>query len=164
MTPFVARFEYEDDHAVELEVNLEDGTVVCDGIRLERNPGKASLTASELRRLGPYLAGMIEQALSMAAMTPRPSAPGKGAWGPARDEELSHVKKTTRRRMARRSVGDNFLKEVALVYRNNLDQQPRQAVAEAFTVAPSTATRYIKLAREKGFLGPAPRSGKAGEA
>lgn len=67
-----------------------------------------------------------------------------------------------RKRNRNRKITDDLLREVAEVYRANVDNGPTQAVAERFVKAPSTAALYVKLARNAGHLGPAIK-GKAGE-
>jgi hypothetical protein len=66
-------------------------------------------------------------------------------------------------RAARRvKITDALLREVATVYRANVNDKPTEAVAEHFGRQHRTATHYIKRARERGFLGSAIK-GKAGE-
>lgn len=65
------------------------------------------------------------------------------------------------RRTRRPRITEDLLREVAAVYRAAPDR-PTQAVADRFERSHSTATLYVKLARDRGFLGAAIR-GKAGE-
>ncbi len=86
--------------------------------------------------------------------------------GPVADQIKEKVKETGQEafeRIKRRTMTDEFLRDVARVYRSNLDNHPREAVADQFTVALSTASRYVKLARDRGLLGKAPGPGRAGE-
>jgi hypothetical protein len=158
-SPFTARFEFEDDHTVELDIAVEAETPVCEAIRIQRNPARPSLTGAELRRLP--LRNWITMATTQAAVTP--SGEQKGAWGPATEKETEQLWGEVQERVRRRTITDDFLGEVAAVYRNNLDNHPRDAVADHFTVSLSTAARYVKLARERGLLGKAPGPGKSGE-
>ena len=66
------------------------------------------------------------------------------------------------RRPRRKKVDDELLLKVAEVYRANVDDRPTQAVREHFQVKPSTASWYVRQARDAGHLGPA-AIGKAGE-
>lgn len=59
-------------------------------------------------------------------------------------------------------ITDELLREVADVYRANVDDRPTIAVAEHFGRQHRTAALYVKKARERGFLGAA-AVGKAGE-
>ena len=53
----------------------------------------------------------------------------------------------------RRVTGD-FLREVADVYRSNVDHAPTQAVARTYGVKLRQAGDYVKKARDRGFLPP----------
>lgn len=53
----------------------------------------------------------------------------------------------------RRVTGD-FLREVADVYRANIDHAPTQAVARTYGVRLRQAGDYVKKARDRGFLPP----------
>jgi len=54
-----------------------------------------------------------------------------------------------------------MLREVATIYRASVSDKPTEAVAEHFGKQQRTAALHIKLARERGFLGP-PTKGKRG--
>jgi hypothetical protein len=63
------------------------------------------------------------------------------------------MKKTLRglRRRARSRITPSLHEEVATVYRSNIETgAPTKAVAEHFGVAPSTASLYVKRARDAG--------------
>ncbi len=158
-SPFTARFEFEDDHTVELDIAVEAETPICEAIRIERNPARPSLTGAELRRLP--LRSWVTMATAQAAQTP--STEHKGASSPASEEDTKQLWGQVEQRVRRRTITDDFLREIAAAYRLHRDHNPRDAVADQFTVSLSTAARYVKLARERGFLGKAPGPGKPGE-
>ena len=54
----------------------------------------------------------------------------------------------------RNVLTDDFLKEVARVYRANADSAPIEAIREAWPSAHSTAARWVRLARDRGYLPP----------
>lgn len=56
---------------------------------------------------------------------------------------------------ARRRVTDDVLREVARIYRENVNRKPTSAVARHTERSHRTAALYVKQAREAGFLGPA---------
>jgi hypothetical protein len=67
------------------------------------------------------------------------------------------------RRQLRRKITDDLLREVARIYRANLDGgKPAEAVAADLDVEPRTARLYVRRARDRGFLGES-IPGKAGE-
>jgi len=53
---------------------------------------------------------------------------------------------------ALRNRPDGELERVAVVYRDNIDSRPVEAVQEEFGLARRTADRRIKAARDRGFL------------
>jgi hypothetical protein len=62
---------------------------------------------------------------------------------------------------------DAHLQRVARIYRAAIERgtrAPREAIVDEFTVAYSTASKWIRDARRRGFLGPAIAPGTAGEA
>lgn len=159
-SPFTARFEFPEDHAVELDIAIEDGSPVCDAIRIERNRKKPSLSGSELRRLP--LRDWVNFAVGQVALMPQEGEPGVATLTPATDEEAWAITRAADRAPRRRKITEDHLKEVARVYRASVDDNPRDAVMETFGVKAAMASRYIKLSRERGFLGKATR-GRAGE-
>ena len=66
------------------------------------------------------------------------------------------------RARSRRKVTDEVLRQVADVYRANVNDRPTQAVRERFGMPRSTAALYVRRARDAGHLGAA-LNGKAGE-
>lgn len=159
-SPFTARFEFPDDHAAELDIAIQDGSPVCDAIRIERNPKKPSLSGNELRRMP--LRDWVNFAVGHVALMPREGEPGVATLTSATAEEVRAITRAADRAPRRRKITDDHLREVARFYRNNVDDNPRDAVMETFGVKAAMASRYIKLARERGFLGAATK-GKAGE-
>lgn len=53
-----------------------------------------------------------------------------------------------------RRIDNEFLQQVAQVYRENIGHAPTAAVAEAFSVGYRTAVTYVDKARGKGYLPP----------
>ena len=161
-SPFTARFSFPDDHTVDLEIRVQNGAPVCEEIHILRNPSRPSLDGAEIRRMP--LRDWVTYAVGLAAMTHRESGyQGTHKLEPASPDETERIIGEARRRFRRNTITDDLLRDVARVYRANQESKPRDAVADTFQVAPSTATRYLKLARERGFLRPAPGPGKAGE-
>ncbi len=153
---FTATFEDDEDHTVELEVAVKevklDGTTqvkpVCEKVTVTRNPSLAPLTGTELRAL--QIAKLLEFACTQVAMTPV----GASAWtigGPDSKKAAEAANADVRRSHRRRRVTDELLGNVATVYLE-ADEHAAERVADAFFVSPSQAHRYIKQARERGFL------------
>lgn len=142
---FTARWEHETDHTVEMDVKVIGGQPVCDAIRVQRNPARPPLSGAELRRLP--VANWLAFACQQAALR----APGGGLLVPITTEaEAAEAADEIGRRLKRRRVTDELLREVASVY-NSSDDAP-EAVKDTFYVSLSQAFRYIKKAREAGFI------------
>ena len=76
-----------------------------------------------------------------------------GEWNS--EQYRADVERVVRRSRRRNTVTDDFLRDVARVYRANADSAPVEAVRETYgPVGYSTAARYVKLARDRGFLPP----------
>ncbi len=75
---------------------------------------------------------------------------------PKIDNWLTHEVREflTDRRSGKRRITGDFLKQVAQVYRDNIDHAPTAAVARTFGVKHRQATDYVKQARERKFLPP----------
>ena len=70
------------------------------------------------------------------------------------EQEFAQASKTIKeaRSGSRRRLTDELLKQVAEIYRANLNDRPGEAVQAAYWVCPRQAARYIRAARDKGFL------------
>lgn len=77
--------------------------------------------------------------------------------------ELRAVRQGVEQAQARRRMTPDLLAEVATVYRSNEDLLPRQAVAQRWGISPHTASKWIREARDRGYLGAAPAPGVQGE-
>jgi hypothetical protein len=147
---FIARFIKKDDHTVEMEIGVEEGVPVCNVVKVIRHPGRPSLTGHELRRFP--LADRMAYACSRVGVGNQGGVATTAAeW---RSEQYrSDIERVTRRSRRRNTVTDDFLRDVARVYRANADSAPVDAVRGTFgPIAYSTAARYVKLARDRGFL------------
>jgi hypothetical protein len=156
---------------VRVEIEVDTGGVAeCRDVRVVSVGAGRSVRARDIRAV--KLDDLIEAGFALAVWQPavlseqaRRHGVDASDWftGSTVDESQTEVRGLRRRRRDKnRTITDDLLREVAEVYRSNLDRGPTQAVAERFSKAPSTAALYVKLARDAGFLGAAIR-GKAGE-
>lgn len=85
---------------------------------------------------------------------------GVEGWFDAYRESVKHHRPQRGKRLP-----DEHFEQVADVYRaaTFARQNPTRAVSDAFAAKYSTAARWVMVAREKGFLGPAPAPGLPGE-
>jgi hypothetical protein len=152
---FIARFIVKDDHTVEMEIATVDGAPVCNAVRVIRHPGRPSLSGHELRRFP--LAEWVKYACSMV---------GVGNQGGVRtttaewqtEAYRADIERAVPQPRRRNVLTDEFLKEVATTYKANADSAPIEVIrdvhGEGGYVAHSTAARWVRLARERGFLPP----------
>jgi hypothetical protein len=154
-----------------LEVEVDpDGVPECRDVRLVSVGAGRSVRARDLRTV--KLDDLIEAGFGLAVLQPdglteRVRLRGTDAsdlltGSTSGESQTAVVALRRRRREKNRTISDDLLREVAKIYRDNLDRGPTQAVGERFSKSPSTAALYVKLARDAGFLGAAIR-GKAGE-
>jgi hypothetical protein len=140
---FSARFSFEEDHDVTLDVEVHDGHPEVGAIHIERGENQPPLTGDELRRLpvADWLALATEQVAYVV------TAPGALSLPAVRDETTRHdVARAVRQR---RTLTRERLEEIAFAYR----QHPTaDAVARALHVSRSQAYRLIAAARERGLI------------
>lgn len=157
---FTARFSIEDDHTVEMDIAVEHGSPVCNGLRVFRAAGRPSLTGHELRRLP--LAQWVTFACSVVGFANQGGIQTT-AEGYRTEGYRQSIEQVVRKAGRRNRVTEELLQDVARVYRAAVDEgrSPVEAVQETFgPIGHSTAARYVKLARDGGHLSPTTR-GKA---
>jgi hypothetical protein len=148
---FIARFIVGDDHTVEMDIATVDGAPVCNAVRVIRHPRRPSLSGHELRRFP--LAEWVRYACSMVGVGNQGGVQTTSAeW--KTDTYRADVERVIPQPWRRNVLTDDFLKEVASVYRANADSAPIEAIREAWPSAHSTAARWVRLARDRGFLPP----------
>ena len=111
---------------------------------------------------GVRIADLLEQAVADLLWTGDLRHGAESEWpsGAAQRQAVREVREVRAGRKVK--VTDELLREVAEVYRANVENYPTQAVANHFDRQPRTARLYVQRARDAGFLGPAIQ-GKAGE-
>ncbi len=152
--------------------HAEDPTVTA---RIEIRAGRPQLVALAVkaaargRELRPWdlrqinVDRLVVNVLAEWAERPVEVAPGVWEGGkPLTPQEAEEAWEQVRRA---RSVSkprhtDARLEEAARVYRDNIGEAPTEAVSRHFRVAHSTASDYVRAARDRGFL-PETKQGKA---
>lgn len=158
-----------------LRVVVEHGRAVCDGLALERQPEGPPVSGDALRRVpvAEYVSRAVDNAgywllEGQAPLTvtiegetlPLASIPfddqhvAVPVGGVGRTAEY---KAATRAPRAQGRVTDETLREVADVYRRSHGKRepPTQAVMTEWRVSRTTASRWIRRARARGYLGAA---------
>jgi hypothetical protein len=149
-----ARFEYPDDHTVEIDIAVEGDDVVCNAVRITRRKGGPSLSGIELRRLP--LTRLVTIAVGMIA-----TREGRVTDDVSVAEEAEGAFKRPRRR--RDSVTDERLHEVARIVRENAEPgvAPWRILHDFGHVGRSQAYRLLDLCVEGGILDPSEAKVKA---
>jgi hypothetical protein len=145
---FTARFTIEGDHTVEMEIATEHGVPVCDELRVLRHNDRPSLSGHELRRLP--IAEWVRFACSMVAIGNQGMPSTATSWNT--EEYRKDMDGAVRRARRRNNLTDDFLLDVARIYKANADAAPIEAIRETHHAAHSTARKWVTLARERGFL------------
>jgi hypothetical protein len=133
----------------------EDSLPRIDAVHVVRRPDGREVRSVDLRRLRP-LEELIEDAWDMASFRPLlfigdTEHEVQVSMDRALATEPAEMRKTIRglRQKARRTITPKVLAEVARIYREHLSTgAPTKAVAEHFGIAPSTASLYVKRARD----------------
>ena len=145
--------ERDGDHTVEIDISVEDGKLVCDAVRVFRNPERPSLTGHELRRLE-VSEWMIRATAKFGVGNQEGVVTTPAAWGT--DEYRTDVEGVVRRSQRRNQVTEEDLRTAAEIYREHADtRNPTATVAKQLSIGRSTAARWVALARERGYLPPA---------
>ncbi len=155
-----------------LNFEVRDGVPQCRRAELRSTEEGREVLSSDLR--GVRLEDLLELAVVQAAIAVVGPEEGRPVGAlrmittqEERRQTLSQtrtIRRGARRRVteARRRVTEDLLREVAQVYRDNIDSNPTAAVQRHTGRAHRTAALYVQQAREAGFLGASIR-GKAGE-
>jgi hypothetical protein len=154
-----------DEPYVEIHYAVIGGVPQCRAIVISAIKRRREVRAADLRRipiedvLEATAAQIAEQVTTTANGTEqRVRRPLVDPW---RRSGVAAVRGA--RRQLRRKITDDLLRQVAAVYRANVDGgKPVAAVAADLGVEDRTARLYVRRARDRGFLGEA-IPGKAGE-
>jgi hypothetical protein len=143
-----------------IAVAVIDGRPQCIALECHGQP----LTPEALHRFP--LGRMVEEATLMSARPVDEIPRRKITWAnidEARRAQAEALKRFRSQRRQGRRMTDDFLREVADVYRQHVaTRKPSKAVAEHFHYQPESARRVVREARLRGFLGPA-HPGRGGE-
>lgn len=147
---------------VRFVLEVVDDLPVCTAVTVESREGGRALRHSDFERFD--LDVLVRNIYMDAASWIRDRDDGVVEMGISPTEasrrEVSEMIGAARKRGAPRKITDEFLRRVAEVYRENIDDRPTERVAAYFNVAPRTASMYLTKAREAGHLPPTTRGRK----
>lgn len=155
---FEVTFRNELGQRATLHVVVEDGRAGCETVTLDRADGRRLISYDHVRAV-PVDRLVTEACLAASVLVRQnPEKPDESVIEPLREVDVDAVVGTIGRRQRSRSDPDR-LRQVAEVYQA-AETNPRQAVAEFFSVTPGTAGNLIWRARKDGYL-PKTRPGVA---
>jgi hypothetical protein len=150
-SPYTWWTEIGGPYRLELRVVHEDGRFVVDQLTVKRKPGGPPVTSEHLREVP--VAAFLRLAVEHNVMHVGPTEhDGKtSSW------KLTWASPLALSERARGGPSERDLQVVADVYHvaYATGQAPTRAVMERLDLPRSTAGRWVKMARERGLLGPA---------
>jgi hypothetical protein len=164
---------------VRLRLEVRDGRPACTSLTFEQpspidGPKGPEITARGIRSInvGELIEAAIEWQSVHATMVVNTTTAAFGADGYTVDDDgkfsfwtddhEANAKSGSLDLRRQRSVTNDLLRRVAACYLT-ADEAPTEAVAEEFDTSHRNATRYVAMARERGFLPPYRRGGKSAE-
>ncbi len=156
--------------SLKLEIEIDPSTEQANlqAIEIEKTFAKEDrLKSADLRRVA---ADRLVRTAVAAASRPLPEGHTTGlpllsaivTGNPAKETEFFLARSRKHRKRERRTITDEFLREVAAVYADALrdGRPPKQAVSDELNGSYPTAGRWVSEARKRGLL-PSTRPGKA---
>jgi hypothetical protein len=141
------------------ELDLDSGRAVCVSLSFERAPGGDPIEPATVPSRTVIRAlltdAFVWEAANARAIVDVNQGAYKGQDGKLyvfREHDKHDTVRNARALRQYRSVTDALLREVAGVYQADTTGSPTEAVAEHFPTSKRTATRWLRLARDRGFL------------
>jgi hypothetical protein len=134
--------------SLQLTFAVRDGAPVCTAATLESKPQGRELLPKDFNDVRRNLPSVTEQAFRGVMRVSQEHFPGPV------DDATARRAYRSKRADTRRKITDELLREVAALYRDNLDSGPWRAITERYKVSRATAGRYVMLARQAGHLPP----------
>ncbi len=150
-------------HAANVHVMVRDGRLVAEEVSVRVVDSESGPVTGEVLRTVP-VASLVRECEGMVWVGDEPPADDisdeaflESIWAHTFSNEVAA-------RLAANGPTQETLEAVAQVYQLAylVGAHPTQAVEGRFRLPRSTAGRWVSLARKRGFLGEAPRPGKAG--
>ena len=138
------------DPDMHMRVELRDGSPVVTELSWKAQPHQSGIRQKHLRKTDPaklatdLVVRMIEKPID-------PSTANVAQLRETRRALRAFVERQQLPR-SRRVMTPAFLQAVAQVYRENIDGKPTKAVGETFNVQSRMASKYVEVARQRGYL------------
>jgi hypothetical protein len=135
---------------VEIEVT-ENGTPVCTSVQLTGAAVSSPVRVRDLRAVP--LEQILDRAMGMAVYERTGPTSWRKTWGVdmSADQRRGTAAIRAAQREARRKITPELLAEVAAKHRE-IDGAKITGIADLYGISPRTASRYIRAAREGGYL------------
>ncbi len=146
------------------KVELRDGSPVLTELSWKSGPGQGEIRQKHLRQtdVAKLVTDLVVSTIrrGQAASVPLMNGDVLDVEAITEHKRLARESKATARRFVerqrlprvRREMTDEFLQQVADVYRDNFDKAPTKAVGQIFNVQARQASMYVDKARQKGYL------------
>ncbi|MGA8725375.1 MAG: hypothetical protein WB565_10035 [Acidimicrobiales bacterium] len=164
---YVAPLSSSDSPFARMRLEVRAAKPVCTSVTVSSFPDGPEVTAEMLTSIqwGDLIEQVVQAQAVSAASIIKQGGPPQPTWDGSRDSLLSgneiDVAETRAVRLHRnRKINEAHLREVADVYLHDERGAPTLAVKEHFDTSHRTATRWVDLARKRGFLPPYSRPRK----
>jgi hypothetical protein len=144
-----------DQPSLLITFQVRDGAPVCTAVNIEAKTEGHQVLPSDFEKLRNGLNGWSEVAFKQVMHTARQQSGGEKAISLGSvDPVVARKAYNTAQKRTRTKMTEKLLREVADLYRDNVDEGPWRVIAERFGVSESTAGRYVLLARQADHLPP----------
>lgn len=149
---FTDRMGNKQRYDVEAEVVFEEGRYVCDRLTIRRQEGGAPVTTEGIRAIPVAMLLHVAVESWVAETTPTEDGGYRAAW-----PHWPVLPGLSERAKAGGGPSDEDLRTIATAYQvaYATGAAPTKTVMQRFELPRSTASRWIRMARERGLLGPA---------
>lgn len=144
------------DPDMHVRIELRDGSPVITELSWKSQQGQSEVRQKHLRQTD--VAKLVND-LVVSTIVERHKVPHIDRMRDARRFAEKFVERQQLPR-ERRVMTDEFLHQVAQVYRENIRRAPTKAVGETFNVQSRQASKYVDAARQRGYLPPTVRGQK----
>jgi hypothetical protein len=159
----------EGEPVAELEIGVVDGRPACVAIRAQDGYELTTLLLRQLPGLRKIVQAAAAPRIVRVVRTDRGLVGERHVDAPgfmdARQELRAEAEAMTQPRRKRRVLDEDFLQQVAAIYREaDAKGIPRhREIQKKWPTSSANARRWVSLARKEGHLGPAPEGRRPGE-
>jgi len=143
------------DPDIHVRLELRDGSPRVVELSWKAQPGQTEIRRKHLRQidLDKFVTDLV------VSMIEKPVPAGLSLTNKADIDQLREARRKARKFVERqrlprerRKMTDEFLRNVAEVYRENISGAPTKTVGETFNVQSRQASKYVDAARQRGYL------------